>query len=246
MQLKPNHSPSPRFAAGMAFDETRGVAVLFGGSGQDESHQTTFNSDTWEWNGQDWLDASPALSPPARQAPAMFFDPVRGAVVLYGGYSVDPQTQTTVFLDDAWAWDGKSWQQIAFVQPRISSSGVVIFDPIQQLPMLMDGEGVWVWQEGLWTQPNFSTSPPGRWESNMAYDSQHQRIVLIGGFKDKDVFDDTWLYDGQSWQQMVSHSQPPARNGHSLFYDRTRGAVVLFGGLNGGTFYNDMWELVQP
>lgn len=244
--LNPKHSPSPRFAAGMAFDETRGVTVLFGGSGQDEFHQPTFNGDTWEWNGQDWLEVSPTQSPPARQALGMYFDPIRGTVVLYGGYYIDAKTRATVFLDDAWAWDGKSWQPIAFDQPRRSSSGAMVFDPDRQLPILMDGEGLWLWQDGLWNQPNFSTSPPGRWGSELIYDPKHQKIVLMGGFKDKDVFGDTWLYDGKIWQQVATAGQPPVRNGHNLFYDHTRGTVVLFGGLNSSTFYNDMWELALP
>ncbi len=69
---------------------------------------------------------------------------------------------------------------------------------------------------------------------------------MFGGFKDKDVFDDTWLLNSQGWEQLITKTKPPRRNGHNMFYDSTRGTIVLFGGLDGGTFYNDLWELVQP
>jgi hypothetical protein len=246
IQLHPEHSPSPRYAAGMAFDEKRGVTVLFGGVGANESYQPIVDGETWEWNGQDWQQVLPSQSPQPRQAHAMFYDPVREAVVIYGGYYLDPQTQASVFLDDAWEWDGQTWHQIKFDQPRRDSSVAILYDRARQLPMLIDGEGLWFWQAGLWSQPNFIPSPPGRWNSELVYDDRHQQVVLFGGFKDKDIFGDTWVYNGQGWQQLVTTVQPPSRNGHNLFYDQTRGTVLLFSGLNGSTFYNDMWELVQP
>src|ERR1051325_4540509 len=39
---------------------------------------------TYAWNGQTWQKLSPALLPPARTSPAMFYDPIRSHVVLYG------------------------------------------------------------------------------------------------------------------------------------------------------------------
>jgi len=246
IQVFPEHSPQPRYAAEMVFDEKRGVTVLFGGTGQDESHQNVVNGDTWEWDGMDWQDVSTPQSPPSRQAHAMFYDPLRETVVIYGGYNLDPETQASVFLNDAWEWDGKIWKEIAFDQPKRNSSAVIVFDPTSQLPVLMDAEGLWIWQDRLWSQLSFSLSPPGRWNSQLVYDTSHDQIVMFGGFKDKDIFDDTWVYKGQAWQQVITATQPPSRNGHNMFYDQTRRSIVLFGGLNGGTFYNDMWELVQP
>jgi hypothetical protein len=245
-EIHPQHNLTARYAAGMVFDEKRGITVLFGGSGQDENYQPVFHGDTWEWNGEDWLEVSTTFGPPARQAPSMFYDPLRETVVMYGGYAIDPYTWENIFLDDAWEWDGKAWRQIAFDQPRRNSASVIVFDPIRQLPLLMDGEGLWFWQEALWVQPNYSTSPSGRWGSQMVFDPANQQLVLYGGYKDTDVFEDTWVYDGRTWQQIITKSPPPARNGHNLFFDQTRRRVMLFGGLNGLTFYNDMWELTQP
>jgi hypothetical protein len=230
----------------MAFDEERGVIVLFGGSGQDAMYQKVFMGDTWEWDGRDWINVSSSLGPPPREAASMFFDPLRQTIVLYGGLFFDQVTQTNVFLEDVWEWDGKSWRRIEFEQPRRSSSAAIVYDPLHQLPLLMDGEGLWSMQGGIWVQPNTSISPPGRWGSELVFDPEHQQVVLFGGFEGQDVFNDTWTYDGQSWRQVITEVQPPRRNGHNMFYDQLRGNILLFGGFEGGTFYNDMWELVQP
>jgi len=230
----------------MVFDEKRGVTVLFAGMQPDPTGRPIFYDDTWEWDGGDWHEVVPAKRPPARQDAAMFFDPARGTTVIYGGYYFDPESQTTVFLDDAWEWDGKNWQPLVFNELRRNSSAAIVFDPIRQLPLLMDVEGLWSWQDARWIPLSFPDNPPGRWNSQMVFNPDSQRIVMFGGFKDKDVFDDTWIYNGQGWEQLITKTKPPRRNGHNMFYDQTRGTVVLFGGLDGGVFYDDMWELVQP
>lgn len=245
-QVRPQHSPSPRYAAGMAFDEKHGITVLFGGMQPDPTGQNIFYDDTWEWDGADWHEVVPSTRPPARQDAVMFFDPTRGTTVIYGGYYLDSTTQTTVFLDDAWEWDGQNWKEVDFTERRRNSSSASVFDPSRQLPLLLDAEGLWSLQDSRWVPLGFSDNPPGRWNSQIVFDPISQHVVLFGGFKEKDVFDDTWILNNQRWEQLITKVKPPRRNGHNMFYDPTRGTVVLFGGLDGGTFYNDMWELVQP
>ena len=245
-ELHPVHSPSPRYAASMAFDEKRGVSVLFGGLQPDPTGQSIFYDDTWEWDGKDWLQLAPSQRPPARQDASMFFDPARGTTVVYGGYYLDANTQTAVFLDDAWEWDGKNWQELDFIERRRNSSSAAVYDPGRQHPLLMDVEGLWSLQDSGWVPLGFPHNAPGRWNAQLAFNATSQQVVLFGGFKDKDVFDDTWLLNDEGWEQLIVKVKPPRRNGHNMFYDLTRGTVVLFGGVDGGTFYSDTWELVMP
>src|SRR5207302_472457 len=81
------HTPPGRTFAAMAFDSRRGRTVLFGG--------TTFGSggsaqagDTWEWDGNDWTQLSPATSPALRDEAAMAYDYARGVSVVFGGYAI--------------------------------------------------------------------------------------------------------------------------------------------------------------
>lgn len=241
IEAQPEHNPSARYGAAAAFDDKRGVTVLFGGTGQDG----VFYGDTWEWNGKDWLQITPVQSPPARQAPIMYYDPLRESVIIYGGSFFDNQTQSNVFFDDVWEWDGTVWKQISLEQSRRTATGTVIFDPIRQTPLLMDGEGLWALQDTLWLPVDSPRKPISRWASQMAFSPQGQEIILFGGFKEEQVFDDTWVYDGNDWDELIFTALPPARSGHIMFFDQTRDTILIFGGLNGGTFYQDMWELIR-
>jgi hypothetical protein len=78
------------------------VVVLFGGK-----QGTTFLSDTWEWDGNNWLQLNPANSPPPRNAHVLAYDPARGRTVLFGGNTPYPGP----ILADTWEWDGLDWVQ---------------------------------------------------------------------------------------------------------------------------------------
>ncbi len=91
-------APSPRSAAAMTFDATRGVVLLFGGA-----TATDNRADTWTWDGKGWSPQTPATSPPARNDAALAFDNSTQNAVLFGGTSGN-----TVF-GDTWMWNGANW-----------------------------------------------------------------------------------------------------------------------------------------
>jgi hypothetical protein len=88
----------------MAFDSCRGKIVLFGG--QDESGLPT---ETWEYDGRDWIQVKTAKSPPGRALSSIVFDLNRCRVILFGGGSFGQA------LNDTWEYDGKNWQKVATV-----------------------------------------------------------------------------------------------------------------------------------
>jgi Putative metal-binding motif len=63
----------------MAYDSARQRVVLFAG------YAGGFFADTWEWNGNDWVEQSLTPRPSARGVHAMAYDSARGSVVLFGG-----------------------------------------------------------------------------------------------------------------------------------------------------------------
>jgi hypothetical protein len=97
-QLSPATIPPARQGAGMAYDPTTGTVVMFGGC---PGWDTTMN-DTWIWDGVNWTQEFPAVSPPARtfQTQGMAYDPLTETVVMFGGG-----------LGDTWIWNGrrKTW-----------------------------------------------------------------------------------------------------------------------------------------
>jgi len=68
-------------------------------------------NDTWIWNGANWTQVFPPMSPPARRfdGDGMAYDPATKKVVLFGG-----NTQNGTFLGDTWTWDGvaQTWTQM--------------------------------------------------------------------------------------------------------------------------------------
>jgi hypothetical protein len=92
--------PAPRNAHAMAFDDGRGVALLYGG----EAGSRAF-VDLWEWDGDRWREIPlQAPNPGPRYSPGLAFDSRRGRLVLYGGLVHDSGGRTRR-MDDTWEWD---------------------------------------------------------------------------------------------------------------------------------------------
>src|SRR6185312_3283923 len=87
-----------------AYDAAHQRVVLFGGG-------PGTLADTWLWDGDDWTQATPASSPPARFDETLAYDPVHAQVLLFGG------TDGTTLFGDTWLWDGTNWTQ---AQPAVS------------------------------------------------------------------------------------------------------------------------------
>ena len=113
--------PAARAGAAVAYDPATDDVVMFGGT----SAAGQPLADTWLWDGSVWSEAAPADSPPARYGAEMAWDPQSQRVVLLGGSggsgcSIGSGSSGTVSttggctqLQDAWAWDGSDWSQIA-------------------------------------------------------------------------------------------------------------------------------------
>jgi hypothetical protein len=81
-QKVPVTSPPARIGHAMAYDLAGGRVVMFGGI---TSPGMTTLADTWEWDGVNWLQRTPASSPQVRAYASMTYDLSRGGLVLHGG-----------------------------------------------------------------------------------------------------------------------------------------------------------------
>ncbi len=141
-------APEGREQFGMAFDASRGRAVLFGGIGYDGEM-----GDTWEWDGAEWRQITPAFgdpmfptgmdNPAPRAYHAMAYDTVRHRVALYGGQGTQAAINTT--FSDLWEWNGTAWFQRGFggppigVHPGARASHGLSFDTARGRLMLSAG-----------------------------------------------------------------------------------------------------------
>lgn len=100
-KVEPAASPIGRDSHGTAFDSSRGVLVLFGGS----TAATSYTNETWEWDGAGWTQTFPATVPPAHTYVRMAYDSLRHVVVMFGGWLSDAGPR----FGETWEYDGVDW-----------------------------------------------------------------------------------------------------------------------------------------
>jgi hypothetical protein len=188
----PAHRPNPRMRAAIAFDERRGVVVMFGGEGEGT---TTYNA-TWTWDGTDWTLQDPPTSPPGRHFATMAFDAARGDTVLFGGSMAGAR------FNDTWTWDGANWSEATTPAPQARGWSTLAYDAatrevVAYVYFGLDNNPVAeytiTWDGTRWTDRTSSSDPSPRAETRMAYDPETQQVVLYGPQPE------TWTWDGQNW-----------------------------------------------
>ena len=239
--LHPANDPGMLAEHAMAYDAGRGQIVLFGGiNGQ----TFTASSETWVWDGNNWRQMQPALSPPARFGHAMAYDAVSQKVVLFGGYGDYGET------NDTWIWDGASWTQVVSPESPLERSGhsmafdalrgeIVLFGGIQSRGALTWFSDTWVWDGSAWHQKFSATPPAARFGHVLAYYPALHSVVMIGGAGGKDLTDTGWDYDfrreiwiwnGEVWVQQFPEDQPgPAYTIGAAYDDARQGLSVHVG-----------------
>lgn len=109
-KLSVSPTPGPRLGAQYAVHPNSGKLLLFGGLRAEKVDDNTtrqwFDNDMWEWNGasNSWTKLEPATLPQKRENGMMTWDPIKGEMLLFGGYNGG------YYLSDVWAWDGTNWK----------------------------------------------------------------------------------------------------------------------------------------
>jgi cysteine-rich repeat protein len=233
-----------RQRAASAVDPIRGRLVVFGGQ-----RGATALGDTWEYDGTQWINATPSNGPSPRTGGAMVFDKVRGRIVLFGGRTA------TMLLNDTWEWDGTSWTPVTTTEapaPRFQAG--FAWDTPGQRAILFGGQfsagligDTWQYKDATWTPLAPAASPTPRDDPSMAELPGANAIVLFGG-RTGDAASDTWHFSGSSWTSKTPATSPSARTRASLVFCRNPNPtkpdlVVLVGGETiQGAVLDDVWE----
>lgn len=244
------HHPEYRTFASMAFDQKRGVAVLFGGS----SAETTAVNDTWEFDGADWKMGLTKIAPPARFDHRLVYDEKSGRVILFGGFG--PSEAGDVSFNDTWAYDGTTWKKPApDKSPKGRSRHCLVWDSGRNRVLLFGGHNaadgelgdMWSFDGKQWSRIVTDSGPSPRSSAACAYNKNDGAIYLFGGFnRANGALDDAWRYDADNnkWTVVESKLHPPGRHDAGFVYDEKTDALTLFGGFNGKNDLPDLWVLV--
>lgn len=200
-QVITDQSPPRRVQAAMAYDEARGVTVLYGGATCDfhpercpwgDPAGRPFYDETWEWDGATWTPRGTLPDPmhgyPPRLLLATFaYDRTRNVYVLYRYY-------------DTWELDGAGQWHRRAVHGSLSFSGETpsLFGLAMQDSMASDsdlgrtllysivptslttGEGrLSEWTGSTWQRK--ITVPLPLTDGALEYDSGRRRMVMISG-----------------------------------------------------------------
>ena len=229
----------------MAFDEARGVTVLYGRSGS--------VGETWEWDGAAWINRM-AGTPGKRIRHSLVYDRARARTVLFGGgFNNDPD------FADTWDWDGSVWAHRPETGPIGRSEHQMVYDSAAGRGLLVAGTRFeCVSPEGCgkpkyndacrlgengWQQLAPLLNPP-RYSHAMAFDDARSRAVVFSGnttvvYPDG-VIADTWELGANGWAQPGSNG-PRGRYAHLMTYDITRARTIMFGGSTGGGQTRETW-----
>jgi len=186
----------------MAFDpapEENG-SVLFGGCVPATLLGIDCQNETWVWQGDaGWVELTPSFEPPARGYGQMAYDPVDGAVVLFGG-----EYGFLGLLGDTWEFYSDQWWNVSTsVGPGAYGGGALVYDPSGPDLLLFGGinasfdlsNETWTFSNGSWEEEGPAASPPARFDFAMALDSTGTTPIVQGGENATISYNDTWAYE---------------------------------------------------
>ncbi len=226
---------------GMAFDEGRGKAVIFGGQYEGGG----WDGETWQWDGTSWSRFM-GFSPQERASHGMAYDVAAQRVMIFGGRVVGPIYD----LNDTQLFNGFSWSQVMTGIPEQRNSASMTYDRSRNRMVLFGGadrfveyHDTWEWDGANWSR-KATTGPSTRYGAGMAWDPNRGQVILYGGRASTPAglvyYDETWAWDGVAWT-LISSNGPGARSNISMTYDPEAGGVLLFGGLDSVNKLNDTW-----
>jgi hypothetical protein len=228
----PAASPTARAGSAIAYDPSRSVTVLFGGTDRIlKVPGTAYRTDTWLWDGCSWALQKRALHPELLEALAAY-DPASRSILLFG-YTAGGTSQT-------WRWTGDNWRQARpLTNPPGRSGASMAYDPASKRIVLFGGfnqssgflADTWDWDGSTWAELQTKASPMSRQGAILGVSPADGHLLLLGGIGAAgQPFDETWLWTGSNWVQQPATTGPTGRVGAAVSYDSARGVLVLFGG----------------
>lgn len=221
-------APPRRSGFAGAFDDTRGVFVLFAGSAG-----PAYLAEVWELRGDAW-SKSAAAGPHGRYAPSMAYDAAHGVVLMFGGSGIYPDP---LAFADTWTYDGAWHEQKPAKSPPGRSAAALVACPDEGGVCLLGGQGAkgplsdaWVWDGSSWRE----LATPHPIEPGLAvaaaWDEGRRRVVAVVKDVGGQVSDPNETYElhGGDWHRIAGTTPAFPFDSLSLAYDPQRGRV--FGG----------------
>lgn len=232
-------APAPRNGSAMAWHGGSRRCVLFGGVAPlGPIGGPVPMADTWEFDGQNWLQVTTSAQPSARYFHSLAYDTHRDRVVLFGG-----SAGSTAQLADTWEWNGTSWSQLQPANsPPARERHVMGYDELRRRVVVFGGQtspfgpGVladtWEFDGSNWVQRSPTQNPGVRVGWTMAFDRTTQMLVLRGLENNADLPPNTWAWDGTNWITVEAPTCPLVTGQYMAAYDSAGDRIIRIGGLH--------------
>jgi len=200
-QMFPATSPNARSFYSMAYDERRGVCVLFGRMG---GGSILGGDQTWLYDGTTWTQAAPATVPPGLETPAMAYDKGRGVTVMFGGWK---GTSPSQMYSTTYEFDGVDWTlRTPVTVPTGRYDAACVYDDVRGRIVMLCGyastgamQDSWEYDGNDWTQTVATGAPPKVTGGYAAYSPLLQATMYCAGSGPSSTggsANETWLYSG--------------------------------------------------
>ncbi|MBI1827422.1 MAG: hypothetical protein HYR83_13665 [Planctomycetes bacterium] len=134
----------------MAFDEHRGVTVMFGGA-----NISGRLADTWEWDGSIWRRVEDGTSGPSRRVgAAMAYDLDHQRSVVFGGSGTNPP-----WYSDTWVWDGQYWDILNTSGPTARTGAYLAYMCASHYMLMAGGSGFAPFSDLQWQLRDIADFP---------------------------------------------------------------------------------------
>jgi hypothetical protein len=239
-RLSDDTGPAARDGAVLAFDPASQKVLLWGGRSADG---TTRLTDTWEWNGTSWSQAT-ASGVTGYEHSSGGVDPERGRFVVF----TTAEQAGAAGKQETWEWDGQPlWTKKA-------SSGATSFMVPLASPLVflatrhtlvglvgdaLAGPGTQLWEWGGTSWSNLGSGPAINSGGPLVATGANALVAFDG---DGSGVGKTYRWNGTTWSQIPGSGPPGPRFAPAMAYDENRQVVVLFGGWTGTAYLADTWE----
>ena len=194
------------------------------------------------------------VRPSARSFHQMAYDNESDRIILFGGTSTNDVG--ALALNDTWAYDSKNntWMKMSpLVAPSPRAGFGMAYDSKSDRVVVFGGINIgtannetWAYDfnSNTWTNLKPPGSPTPRFETDMVYDAESDRLILFGGLTSGFVLlRQTWAYDlnTNTWVNMNPTPSPSAAANANPVYDAGSDRMIHFGGITRYTELGETW-----
>ena len=229
-------SPAPRGGHSMAYDQQRGVTLMFGGGSREQAF-----GDLWAWDGTRWRVLS-TTGPAPRNSATFDYDERRKVTTLVGGRTPGG------IVDETWEWDGRAWHERKVNGPGVRLHHVAAYDRKRGRLVLygglkpLDNKSVerltdtWEWDGDTWARRD--TRGFAAFPNAIAYDEQRGQVVIVAvdatAPPDGERPSAVWAWDGAVWTRTGAGFGDPPLSPMQPLSPAPRGLLLLDGAMHKG------------